>query len=421
MAVFFGSSQNDVIRRHLFSGPRIETFLAARVQSMAKAVADIPEGQLNSLEVDSFLDAIRTRFGVVLPTLRKDDLSQDDEGEVSVDIRGHADYIVLPGRPTTVPGRRVALFVPFDGDAAVFEHDPPGSSGVQPLGVVRGNELVHYVEYPGTKAPDIKARADKFVDDVVRWTAIAKTAVEDHNRDVVARARQLLADRMSRAAAAASALQKSGVPQRKKDSDKRDIFESIRRRPAPVLRNDSGPIKLEPALVDATYDHILSVLGDAGRNMEQSPGAFETVDEEGRRQFLRATLNTHYAGQASAEAFNYKGKTDILVNHEGRSLFVCECKFWTGQKGFSDTIDQLFRYATWRDTKLAIVMFVREKGLTGILEKATDSLRHHAQHLSPVATSEETELRSIMSWPGDVERKLTLHVLFVHTPAETTG
>ena len=37
-------------------------------------------------------------------------------------------------------------------------------------------------------------------------------------------------------------------------------------------------------------------------------------------------------------------------------------------------IDQLFGYAGWRDTKLAIVIFVREKGLTSIVAKADDVL-----------------------------------------------
>jgi hypothetical protein len=45
-------------------------------------------------------------------------------------------------------------------------------------------------------------------------------------------------------------------------------------------------------------------------------------------------------GRAHAEAFNVTGKTDILIRHDGRSLFICECKFWTGQDGFTATVDQ---------------------------------------------------------------------------------
>ena len=38
-----------------------------------------------------------------------------------------------------------------------------------------------------------------------------------------------------------------------------------------------------------------------------------------------------------------------------------------------------FRYVGWRDTKLAIVMFVREKGLTAIISKAKTVLESHPQ------------------------------------------
>jgi hypothetical protein len=85
------------------------------------------------------------------------------------------------------------------------------------------------------------------------------------------------------------------------------------------------------------------------------------MGEEDRRQTIVATLNTHYEGR-HAEAFNFQGKTDILIRHDGRNLFICECKFWTGEQGFRGTIDQLFRFTGWRDTRLAIVIFVPEKG-----------------------------------------------------------
>jgi hypothetical protein len=112
------------------------------------------------------------------------------------------------------------------------------------------------------------------------------------------------------------------------------------------------------------FGHILSVIGMQSRQIEQSPSTYVGMGEEDRRQTIVATLNTHYEGRAHAEAFNNEGKTDILIRHDGRNLFICECKFWNGPEGFTHTIDQLFHYTGWRDTKLAIVMFVREKGLT---------------------------------------------------------
>jgi hypothetical protein len=128
---------------------------------------------------------------------------------------------------------------------------------------------------------------------------------------------------------------------------------------------------------ERVFEHILGVIRMQARQMEQSPGTYAGMGEEHRRQTIVATLNTHYAGRATAEAFNVQGKTDILSRHDGRNLFICECKYWEGPAGFTETIDQLFRYTGWRDTKLAIVMFVREKGLTAILKKAKETLEQH--------------------------------------------
>jgi hypothetical protein len=153
-----------------------------------------------------------------------------------------------------------------------------------------------------------------------------------------------------------------------------------------------------------------------GQQMEQSPSTYVGMGEEARRQTLVATLNTHYTGRAHAEAFNNEWMTDIPIRHEGRNLFICECKFWSGVEGFRDTIDQLFRYTGWPDTKLAIVMFVREKGLMSILKKGKMALGEHSTFVAWKDAASETELRATIHWPGDEERLGDPHLFFVHTP-----
>jgi hypothetical protein len=147
-------------------------------------------------------------------------------------------------------------------------------------------------------------------------------------------------------------------------------------------------------------------------------GARRAIFDCSRPALLVAALNTHYRGQTTAEAFNFSGKTDILVRHpEGRNLVIAECKFWEGFKGFVEMLDQLFRYTAWRDTKLAVIMFVREKDLTAVVEKAREALQTHDQFVTWGEAASETELLATMSWPGDERRHADLNVFFVHTPA----
>jgi hypothetical protein len=117
-----------------------------------------------------------------------------------------------------------------------------------------------------------------------------------------------------------------------------------------------------------------------------------------------------------AEAFNVTGKTDLLVRHEGQNLFIGECKFWSGAKGFIETVEQLFGYQAWRDTKLAVVMFVKERDLTSIVAKARLALEEHEHFVTWTDAAMETELRCTVSWAGDDRRHADLNVFFVHTP-----
>ncbi len=80
-------------------------------------------------------------------------------------------------------------------------------------------------------------------------------------------------------------------------------------------------------------------------------------------------------GQATTEAFNVAGKTDILIRDGDCNIFVAECKIWSGSKQFTEAIDQLNKSAAWRDGKLALIVSVEGRDLTTIMERARDTLR----------------------------------------------
>ena len=151
---------------------------------------------------------------------------------------------------------------------------------------------------------------------------------------------------------------------------------------------------------------------------ERSPQTCAGMGEEALRTVVLDALNTHYRGQGTAGAFNVAGKTDILIRHEGNNLFIGECKFWSGVKGFVAAIDQLFGYTAWRDTKLALIMFVRERDLTAIIDKAREAIAEHDQFVAWRGSANETELRAVMSWPTDDRRHADLNVFFVPTPSD---
>ena len=81
----------------------------------------------------------------------------------------------------------------------------------------------------------------------------------------------------------------------------------------------------EPTMAQRDYDDLLGVIRHVGRGMEQAPAVYADDDEEKRRHHLLLAINSHFPGSAYAEAFNGRGKTDILVRHDGHNLFIGEC------------------------------------------------------------------------------------------------
>jgi len=135
------------------------------------------------------------------------------------------------------------------------------------------------------------------------------------------------------------------------------------------------------------------------------------------RDHLLVPLNGLYEGGATGETFNFDGKTDILIRHQGRNTFVAECKFWGGPKLLTKTIDQLLGYTSWRDTKTAIIIFNRNRDLSAVLAKITPQVEAHPNFVKTMPYADETSFRFILHHRDDRQRQLTLTILVFEIPA----
>jgi hypothetical protein len=169
-------------------------------------------------------------------------------------------------------------------------------------------------------------------------------------------------------------------------------------------------------LEEATYKSILDIIQSMTLVMERSPTAFSKMGEEDLRQHYLVQLNGQFEGAATGETFNYQGKTDILIRENDRNIFIAECKFWRGEKLFTETIDQILNYLSWRDTKTAIVLFNRNKGLSDVLVKVQAAAKAHPHYKRGPAVVDETRLRFTFGNPSDHNREVILTVLVFDVP-----
>jgi hypothetical protein len=172
----------------------------------------------------------------------------------------------------------------------------------------------------------------------------------------------------------------------------------------------------EPTLNDSVYKDILSTIHDVGRQFEKMPSTYLGKREEALRDHILITLEAIFEGSATGETFNKSGKTDILLRYEGNNVFIAECKFWKGKKGYLDTITQLLGYLTWRDSKAAIILFVRNLELSSILKEIESVTPLHANFLGFVRREDSTILNYRFHTNGDTNREIKLAVLLFHLP-----
>lgn len=149
-----------------------------------------------------------------------------------------------------------------------------------------------------------------------------------------------------------------------------NIIENIKieRKIIPLVKKQTNSIQ-EYTISDEIYHDILSLIKHQGSTFERTPDVFTSLEEEQLRNLILSNLNSLFKGNANGECFRKHGKTDICIEYENRAAFVAECKIWSGINNFFKALDQLQGYLTWRDTKLSLIIFSRNKNFFNVLKE----------------------------------------------------
>ena len=99
-----------------------------------------------------------------------------------------------------------------------------------------------------------------------------------------------------------------------------------------------------------------------------------------------------------------------------KNIFIAECKYWGGPKTLLETIDQLLGYSSWRDTKVAVIIFNRNKGFTKVLETIKSATKEHPNYKRELDIPSETSFRFILAHRDDPNRELTLTLMAFDIP-----
>jgi hypothetical protein len=208
-------------------------------------------------------------------------------------------------------------------------------------------------------------------------------------------------------------LKKVRIPLKAKPAAQSSVIDlSIRREIRPVLR---PPRARQPEELVLDKDKVLAVIeivDRTGRQFENAPFSYAKLGEEDLRSIILNHLNTIFEAGATGETFSKKGKTDIYLVIPTGGILIAECKYWTGQAHYSQTIDQLFGYLTWRHNYGICVTFSRNVGFTNILEQAEHAIRGHATFKGVLRRIAESHFESVHRFPDDDRKAVEVHHLF---------
>lgn len=189
-----------------------------------------------------------------------------------------------------------------------------------------------------------------------------------------------------------------------------------KRRPVePSRQSTAAPFQPEPAIQRSDFDAIVAVISAFGAAAERFPDTFRPMREEVLRELVLVILNNQF-GPAVGELFSRAGKTDIAILQAGGPVFIAECKIWKGEAAFREAIDQLLGYLVWRDTKAAVVLFVRNKDVTGIVGKAMACMQSHERFKREAAPAAGHPV-SVLHQDGDPAREIEIALVVVPIPS----
>jgi len=396
------------VRNYLFHEGDGMATLQGQLQTASNEVRSLPEDRILNTEPEALTDYFASKFSVKVPVLDIENLTAEHHERI-VTVYDQWDQ-----RELQVPGEAYDIELPFDGDPAIFKLRPNTFSSSLPMATVRGETLCFTISGRSLEATKVKTDIDSTVQSIEQYLGWHRDMWRSFDSQLRSTVSQSIEERRSlilKQKGSASQLAGLGIKLKEKSGDARTFvpaaIKQVVKPQLPPMRAAQPP---EPTFDKAQYATTLGLIRDAGRSIEQSSSRMRELNEEALRDIFLVPLNSHF-GSASGETFNYGGKTDIIIKHEGKNLFVAEFKFWGGEKNLIETIDQLLSYLTWRDTKTAIVVFSKNVGFSAVLGKVREATKSHPNYVSGPKKLDETSDEYIFSLPQDINRHVTVSVL----------
>ena len=395
----------------LFAENDLRLALEATAQNLRSELLGWNPDELLALPEADVVEHLVAAHSIACPRLRRDEAHLLPVSEQTQTLN---DYF---GDRVTRRMTQLTLVVPYDGEKIVFSMRASQSSFNPPQATVADGELRLTWLGQDADAAAVRAHFDRELDKLEQHLSWCQSDIDTHNRtirattpDLVAQRRaKLLRDRELEAAIGFPVQRRSDAANYAVPVHRRRIAPSSPPRPRPTV---SGRFEPEPTLAEADYEAALGVLRNSRNALERSPSMTAKLNEEQIRDLLLVSLNAQFEGKAGGEVFNGEGKTDILIREGDRNVFIGECKIWKGPKTIRDALDQLLlRYLVWRDTKAALLLFIRSGHASEVIKKSIAEIEANPNYKRRGRYDSDERVDFVLHASGDRAREIQLAFL----------
>ncbi len=398
----------------LFYDPDLDTKLRSRQESVKDKVDNIPKDQFRIYSDQEIVDHVEASL-LVEPIVLLEEKQTMEQSETHVDVSHDGRRLFLDRNkgPVNIPGIIVHIDIPFTGDEWIFRYRTnPWSSSFPRGDVKRGHLQLTMIQPHDVDSSAFKTDYEREIALVRKCVSRAHKQISDYNGNLPQLVLSAVRNRRKRLKHHEDITSVLNIPMTTKSG--MPSIESVKtevRQPkvSPVPQNTPHVQELGDS--EATFDRFLHSIRHQGRTFEQTPRTFAVHGEEDLRDFILAHLNGQFRGEAAAEVFRRRGKTDICMEQQDRSALVAECKIWRGWQRFKAALNQLMGYLTWRDTRATLIVFnVRNQKFRRVLETIAKSLPDHPLFLRKLPCEEQGEWRIQARSAEDESRRITVHI-----------
>ncbi len=404
-----------------FSDGELQDYLRGQQDRLGKQVAQEDENYILNVNETKYVDHLISKYSV-------DPLEVDFEGARIKKSRTELPAGRLQAAPQgssasgTYEQSSVVYHLPFTGDRQLLCLETSAGPIRSVEVTVIDDCLCFEVLIRGEDSAGLEAEANGKIALLGKWLTHSRSEVEAHNRQLPEFARRTFSQRKNKILAENEMIAALELPLIERDDLPRTFavspLEDTHEIPIPKPAVTEQGYRTEPTLDAASHARVLEVVRDTLKVMEQHPSLCKGKDEEALRDLVLFQLTPRFKWSATAETFNRGGKTDILLRYENSNLFVAECKIWDGPSKYLAGIDQLLGYLTWRDSKAALIVFVRNKEITPVLEAVKDATPTHANWLGTADCPDEGVFHYRVYINGDRNREVKLAVFVCHIPPD---